>query len=75
MKIYMENKNKINKHNQRYHRGEVTYKLAMNKYGDLLHHEFVKHMNGFNRNVSMKYELNEKRFLLGVSFVCMNNDC
>lgn len=54
MKIFMENKNKIAKHNQMYHRGSVTYKLAMNKYGDLLHHEFVNHMNGFNRSASMK---------------------
>jgi len=50
MKIYMENKNKIAKHNSLYAQGDVPYGLAMNKYGDLLHHEFVSTMNGFKRN-------------------------
>lgn len=54
MKIFMENKNKIAQHNQRYQKGEVSYKLGLNKYGDLLHHEFVAHMNGFNRSTNLK---------------------
>lgn len=54
MKIFMENKNKIAQHNQLYEKGHVSYKLALNKYGDLLHHEFVSHMNGFNRSTSMR---------------------
>lgn len=49
MKIYAENKHKIAKHNQRYEKGEVTYKLQQNKYGDMLHHEFIHTMNGFNK--------------------------
>lgn len=49
MKIFAENKHKIAKHNQRYERGEVTYRLAPNKYSDMLPHEFVHTMNGFNR--------------------------
>lgn len=51
MKIYAENKHKIAKHNQRYQQGLVPYKLEQNKYGDLLHHEFVHIMNGFNKTV------------------------
>lgn len=47
MKIYMENKHKINTHNKLYEKGEVSYKLAMNHYGDILHNEFLKRMNGF----------------------------
>lgn len=54
MKIFMENKNKIAQHNQQYEKGHVSYKLALNKYGDLLHHEFVSHMNGFNRSTPLK---------------------
>lgn len=55
MKIFMENKNKIALHNQEYERGNVTYKLALNKYADLLHHEFVTKMNGFNRTSRLRY--------------------
>lgn len=54
MKIFMENKNKIAQHNQLYEKGHVSYKLALNKYGDLLHHEFVAHMNGFNRSAQLR---------------------
>jgi len=54
MKIFMENKNKIARHNQLYQQGHVTYKLALNVFGDLLHHEFVHRMNGFNRTTALK---------------------
>lgn len=54
MKIFMENKHKIAKHNQLYQKGQISYKLAINKFGDLLHHEFVGGMNGFNRTTAMK---------------------
>jgi len=54
MKVFIDNKNKIAQHNQRYHKGEVSYKLGLNKYADLFHHEFVSHMNGFNRSTSLK---------------------
>jgi len=50
MKIFMENKHKIAKHNQRAANGLKTYSLGMNKYGDILHHEFVSIMNGFRRS-------------------------
>lgn len=49
MKIYAENKHKIAKHNQRFQKGLVSYELKQNKYGDMLHHEFVHTMNGFNK--------------------------
>nr|CAD7454114.1 unnamed protein product [Timema tahoe] len=51
LKIFMENRNKIAKHNARFEKGEVTYKVGMNKYGDMLHHEFVNTLNGFNRSL------------------------
>lgn len=50
LKIFMDNKHKIAKHNARFERGLVPYKLKMNHYGDMLHHEFVSTMNGFNRS-------------------------
>lgn len=36
MKIYMDNKHKIAKHNGNYEMKRVAYKLKMNKYGDLV---------------------------------------
>lgn len=49
-KIYLENRHKIAKHNTRYHTvGDVSYKLEVNKYADMLHTEFVRTLNGFNR--------------------------
>lgn len=50
MKVFMENKQKIAKHNQLFGQGKKSYSLAMNKFGDLLHHEFVSSVNGFKRN-------------------------
>ncbi|KAL0830256.1 hypothetical protein ABMA28_002462 [Loxostege sticticalis] len=49
MKIYAENKHKIAKHNQRFEQGLVSFKLKPNKYADMLHHEFIHTMNGFNK--------------------------
>lgn len=49
MKIYVQNKHKIAKHNQRYDLGHERYRLKINKYADLLHEEFVQTLNGFNR--------------------------
>ncbi|XP_063241692.1 collagen alpha-3(IX) chain-like isoform X2 [Bacillus rossius redtenbacheri] len=35
LKVFLDNWRKITKHNDRYERGEVTFKMGMNKYGDL----------------------------------------
>lgn len=53
MKIFMENRHKIAKHNQRYEMGLVSYKLGVNKYADMLHHEFTRTLNGFNKTNKM----------------------
>ncbi len=50
LKVFMENKHFIAKHNQRAANGYKSYTLAMNKFGDLLHHEFVSIMNGFKES-------------------------
>lgn len=48
LKIFMENKAKIAKHNALAHQGQKSYFLKMNNFGDLLHHEFIGVMNGYN---------------------------
>jgi len=45
-KIWLNNKEKIERHNQQFDKGLVTYSLAMNKFGDMLSHEFASMMNG-----------------------------
>lgn len=46
----MENKHHIAKHNQLYDQGKVSFKLAVNKYADLLPHEFSA-LNGYNKTL------------------------
>lgn len=53
MKIFMENKHKIAKHNAKFARGEVSFKMGLNKYADMLHHEFAHTVNGFNRTARL----------------------
>ncbi|XP_077294452.1 cathepsin L [Arctopsyche grandis] len=54
MKIFMENKHKIAKHNRMFELGKATFKQRLNKYGDMLHHEFISTLNGFNKSTSHK---------------------
>ncbi|GFG33746.1 hypothetical protein Cfor_05105 [Coptotermes formosanus] len=46
-KIFTRNMKYIMTHNAAYERGEVSSKLAMNRFGDMLDHEFVRAMNVF----------------------------
>jgi len=46
MKIWMDNKIKIEKHNKLFHEGKSTFTMAVNKFSDLLNTEFVAQMNG-----------------------------
>lgn len=48
MKIFMENKAKIARHNKLAQKGERSFFMKMNHFGDLLHHEFVSAVNGFD---------------------------
>ncbi|GLH10226.1 Cathepsin L [Gryllus bimaculatus] len=71
MKIFMENRKKIAKHNARFEQGEVSFKLALNEYGDMLHYEFADMMNGFNRTKNKKnYDLHKP---LGATFISPAN--
>ncbi|XP_066263021.1 cathepsin L-like [Euwallacea similis] len=67
MKIFMDNAHKVSKHNKLYEQGLVTYKLGLNKYADLLHHEFVNTLNGFNK--SKTSFLNSEKSRDGVTFI------
>lgn len=67
MKIYMENKHKIAKHNSAFEQGRKKFKLAMNKYGDMLPHEFIQTMNGFNRTRSGG--LKQRMDIAGATFI------
>ncbi|CAL7952459.1 unnamed protein product [Xylocopa violacea] len=67
MKIFMDNKHKIAKHNGNYEMKKVSYKLKMNKYGDMLHHEFVNTLNGFNKSINVK--LRSQRQPVGATFI------
>ncbi|XP_003743778.1 cathepsin L1 [Galendromus occidentalis] len=49
-KIFLQNTHLIARHNIKHAKGETTYKLKMNQFGDMLHHEFVSTMNGLLRS-------------------------
>lgn len=68
MKIFMENRHKIAKHNQRFEMGLVGYKLGINKYADMLHHEFANVLNGFNKT-GVNHKLREMRKIQGATFI------
>lgn len=55
-KVFMENKHMIAKHNQKAMAGQKSYTLEINHYGDLLHHEFVRIMNGYQHHMKASSE-------------------
>lgn len=44
--VFEENQKLIEKHNDRYKNGEVSFKMAINQFGDLTHEEFDLMANG-----------------------------
>ncbi|CAH1110878.1 unnamed protein product [Psylliodes chrysocephalus] len=44
-KIFQEKIREIQKHNDRYNKGEVSYYMGLNQFSDLTHEEFVKLLN------------------------------
>ncbi|XP_014614002.1 PREDICTED: cathepsin L [Polistes canadensis] len=67
MKIFMDNKHKIALHNRKFELGEVTYKLKINKFGDMLHYEYMESLNGFNKSIN--HQLREQRKPIGASYI------
>lgn len=63
MKIYLENRHRIARHNKDENK---PFKLSMNKYGDLLSHEFTKKMNGYRQDLR---NASAHRELLGATFL------
>ncbi|KAJ8667274.1 hypothetical protein QAD02_008936 [Eretmocerus hayati] len=55
LKNFLENREKISRHNARYELGEVTFQLEINKFGDMSVKEFSERMNGFNKPARMGY--------------------
>ncbi|XP_014246983.1 cathepsin L-like [Cimex lectularius] len=49
-KIFIENKSIIAKHNAKYEQGLVSFKLGLNSRSDMLSHEIIHIMNGFNKS-------------------------
>ncbi|XP_068209632.1 digestive cysteine proteinase 2-like isoform X2 [Palaemon carinicauda] len=47
--VFENNLKSIEEHNERFRKGEVTFDMAMNKFGDLTTDEFVAHMTGLRR--------------------------
>jgi len=47
MMVFAENKHRIASHNKLHAQGHKSFKMKMNHFGDLLHHEFVGLMNGY----------------------------
>lgn len=45
--IFLENRRKIAEHNEKYERGEVTYKAGLNKFSDMLPDEIRQLMTGY----------------------------
>nr|ATU82739.1 secreted C13 protease-like protein [Pristhesancus plagipennis] len=64
MKIFMENKRKVARHNARYSQGLVKFKLGINHLADMLPHEFAKY-NGYNKSL---LATNEPK-LIGATFI------
>ena len=49
LNIWMDNTAMIERHNQEFLRGQHSYTLKMNKFGDLTNVEFTAMMNGYKR--------------------------
>jgi len=67
MKIYLENRQRIAKHNKN---PENEFQLKMNKYGDLLPHEFKSVMNGYRMDLKRNNTDDEKVVFLSPENYC-----
>ena len=54
MNIWKENTAMIKRHNQEFRRGQHTYTLKMNQFGDLTNEEFTSKINGYKRPAGYK---------------------
>jgi len=71
MKIFMENKARIARHNKKAHIGEASYLLKMNHLGDQLHHEVISTRNGYRQGLLKKNGLRSVSSFIMPEHVCM----
>ncbi|XP_055297299.1 procathepsin L-like [Sitodiplosis mosellana] len=67
MNIYLENSIRVRQHNERFNRGEVSYRYGLNKYSDLTHEEFVSEMNGLRTSLRVRNNPNATVFFEGAN--------
>ncbi|XP_047990564.1 procathepsin L-like [Leguminivora glycinivorella] len=63
MGIYAVNKYKIAKHNEMFEKGKCSFKLKVNKYSDMMDHEFNRKMKGFHYRAGPRAENHTKPFV------------
>lgn len=59
----MDNVHFITKHNNLYKQNLVSYKLKINQFADLLHHEFINKFFGFNNTHNLKHVKKGARYI------------
>ena len=70
MKIFMENKARIARHNQKAHSGDSSFTMKMNHLGDQLSHEVISTRNGFRKGL-----LQQTKKPTAASFIAPENLC
>jgi cathepsin L len=70
MLIFMENKARIARHNQRAYYGSETFTMKMNPLGDQLNHEVISTRNGYRKGL-----LQRTRKPVAASFIAPENLC
>jgi len=71
MKIFMENKARIARHNKRAHLGGSSFTLKMNHLGDQLHNEVISTRNGYRQGLLKKNGLRSVASFIMPEHVCM----
>jgi cathepsin L len=70
MKIFMDNKARIARHNQRAHFGGATFTMKMNHLGDQLNNEVISTKNGYRKGL-----LKSTNAPVGATFIAPENLC
>ena len=63
MKVFLENKHHIARHNYKSANGFKSYSLGLNKYSDMLHSEFITAMNGYQHEMKRQRLVNGSTYL------------
>ena len=71
MKVFMENKARIARHNKKAHVGDASFLLKMNHLGDQLHNEVISSRNGYRKGLRKKNGLRSVASFIMPEHVCM----